>query len=125
MRSEDYCSWSVCVCVRVSVRLSTVNLGNSERETWAYYQVGGMHGKLRFWSGEGRGSWTAAKVSVRQIEIADDRCLDARCFARVENICWSACIDGLTSIQRKNTAEIIKGEQSLVFSETEQTIEPP
>ena len=35
--------------------------------------------------------------------------LDARCFARVENICWSACIDGLTSIQRKNTAEIIKG----------------
>ena len=35
--------------------------------------------------------------------------LDARCFARVENICWSACIDGLTSFQRKNTAEIIKG----------------
>ena len=31
---------------------------------------------------------TAAEVSVRQIEIADDRCiyLDARCFARVENI---------------------------------------
>ena len=47
---------------------------------------------------------TAAEVSVRQIEIVDDRC-----FARVENICWSACIDGLTSIQRKNTAEIIKG----------------
>ena len=38
----------------------------------------------------------------------DDRCiyLDARCFARVENNCWSACIDGLTSM---NTAEIIKG----------------
>ena len=35
--------------------------------------------------------------------------LDARCFAGVENICWSACIDGLTSIQRKNTAGIIKG----------------
>ena len=66
MRSEDYCSRSVCVCVcvcpcvRVSVRLSTVflgNRGNSERETWTYHQVGGMHGKLRFWSGEGRGSW--------------------------------------------------------------------
>ena len=54
---------------------------------------------------------TAAEVSVRQMEIAGDRCiyLDARCFAHVENICWSACIDGLTSIQRKNTAEIIKG----------------
>ena len=54
----------VCVCVRVSVRpsvrLSTVflcNRGNSERETWTYYQVGDMHGKIRFWSGEGRGSW--------------------------------------------------------------------
>ena len=37
---------------------------------------------------------TAAEVSVRQIEIADDRCLylDARCFGRVEKICWSACI---------------------------------
>ena len=53
-----------CVCVRasvrLSVRLSTVflgNRGNSERETWTYYQVGGMHGKIRFWSGEGRGSW--------------------------------------------------------------------
>ena len=48
-----------CVCVRVSVRLSTVflgNRGNSERETWNY-QVGGMHGKLRFWSEEGRESW--------------------------------------------------------------------
>ena len=43
----------------VSVRLYTVflgNRGNSERETWTYYQVGGMHGKIRFWSGEGRGS---------------------------------------------------------------------
>ena len=54
----------MCVCVRasvrLSVRLSTVflgNRGNSERETWTYYQVGGMHGKIRFWSGEGRGSW--------------------------------------------------------------------
>ena len=50
----------VCVCVCPSVRLSTVflgNRGNSERETWTYYQVGGMHGKIRFWSGEGRGSW--------------------------------------------------------------------
>ena len=51
----------VCVCVCPSgVRLSTVFLGNrdnSERETWTYYQVGGMHGKIRFWSGEGRGSW--------------------------------------------------------------------
>ena len=50
--AEGYCSRSVCVCVcvcvRVSVRLSTVflgNRGNSERETWTYYQVGGMHGK--------------------------------------------------------------------------------
>ena len=42
---------------------------------------------------------TAAEVSVRQIEIA-------YC---IEKVCWSACIDGLTSIQRKNTAEIIKG----------------
>ena len=36
-----------------------------------------MHGKIRFWSGEGRGKLvkrTAAEVSVRQIEIADDRC---------------------------------------------------
>ena len=58
---------SVCVCV------STVflgNRGNSEREMWTYYQVGGMHGKLRFWSGEG---WEA-EVSVRQIEIVDDHC---------------------------------------------------
>ena len=31
---------------------------------------------------------TAAEVSVRQIEIADDR------FARVEKICWFACIYG-------------------------------
>ena len=47
----------LCVCVCPSARLSTVflgNRGNSERETW---KVGGMHGKLRFWSGEGRGSW--------------------------------------------------------------------
>ena len=35
-----------------------------------------MHGKIRFWSGEGQGSW--CEVSVRQIEIADDR------FTRVE-----------------------------------------
>ena len=35
--------------------------------------------------------------------------LDARYFVHVGNICWSACIDGFTSIQRKNTAEIIKG----------------
>ena len=34
---------------------------------------------------------TAAEVSVRQIEIADDR---ARRFARVEKICWFACIYG-------------------------------
>ena len=71
----------MCVCVCPSVRLSTVflgNRGNSERETWTYYQVGGMHGKIRFWSGEeGEGKLvkrTAAEVSVRQIEIADDRC---------------------------------------------------
>ena len=59
---EGYCSRSVCVCVCVcpSVRPSTVflgNRGNSERETWTYYQVGGMQGKIKFWSGEGRGSW--------------------------------------------------------------------
>ena len=56
---------------------------------------------------------TAADVSVRQIEIADDRC--ARCFAGVENICWSACIDGLRSFERK---KLLKEEQSLIFSET-------
>ena len=36
--------------------------------------IGGMHGKIRFWSGEGRGKLvkrTAAEVSVRQIEIPD------------------------------------------------------
>ena len=44
---------------------------------------------------------TAAEVSVRQIEIAVLR------FARVEKICWSACIDGLT--KKEYTAEIIKG----------------
>ena len=38
---------------------------------------------------------TAAEVSVRQIEIAVLR------FARVEKICWSACIDGLTSIKER------------------------
>ena len=57
---------------------------------------------------------TAAEVSVGQIEIADDRCtsmLDA--FARVENIWGSACIDGLTSIQRKNIAEISRRKSSL------------
>ena len=70
----------MCVCVRVSVRLSTVflgNRGNSEREMWTYYRVGGMHGKIRFWNGEDRGKLvkrTAAEVSVHQIEIADDRC---------------------------------------------------
>ena len=79
---EGYCSLSVClsVCVCVCVRPSTVflgNRGNSERETWTYYRVGGMHGKLRFWNGEDRGKLvkrTAAEVSVRQIEIGDDRC---------------------------------------------------
>ena len=46
--------------IRPSVRLSSVflgNRGNSERETWTYFQLGGMHGKIRFWSGEARGSW--------------------------------------------------------------------
>ena len=40
--------------------------------------------------------WTAAEVSVHQIETADDRCIysDTRCFGRVEKICWSASIDG-------------------------------
>ena len=49
----------LCVCVCPSVRLSVFlgNRGNSERETWTYYQVGGMHGKIRFWSGKSRGSW--------------------------------------------------------------------
>ena len=49
----------VCVCVRACVHPSTVflgNRGNSEREMWTYYQ-GGMNGKIRFWSGEGRVSW--------------------------------------------------------------------
>ena len=70
----------VCVCVCPSVRLSTVflgNRGNSERETWTYYQVGGMHGKIRFLERRRPGKLvkrTAAEVSVRQIEIADDRC---------------------------------------------------
>ena len=55
----------VCVCVCPSVRLSTVfhgNRGNSERETWTCYQVGGMHGTIRFWSGEGRGSWRNGRL---------------------------------------------------------------
>ena len=68
----------VCVCVRVSFRLSTVflgNRGNSERETWTYYQVGGMHGKILERKRPGKlVKRTAAEVSVRQIEIADDRC---------------------------------------------------
>ena len=64
-----------------------------------YYQVGGMHGKL-----ERRrpGKVVKRTVSVREIEFAEDRII---IFARVDNIC---CIDGLTSIQRKNTAKIIK-----------------
>ena len=62
----------MCVCARVST-VFLGNRGNSERETWTYYQVGGMHGKIRFWSEEGR----EAEVSVRQIEIADDEMLDA------------------------------------------------
>ena len=40
-------------------------------------EVGSMRGKIRFLSGEGLGKLvkrTAAEVSVRQIEIADDRC---------------------------------------------------
>ena len=41
---------------------------------------------------------TAAEVSVRQIEIAVLRFGN---FARVEKICWSACIDGLTSIKER------------------------
>ncbi|CAI8057668.1 hypothetical protein GBAR_LOCUS31419 [Geodia barretti] len=80
MRSEGYCSRSVCVCVcvrvsvRPSVRLSSVflgNRGNSERETWTYFQLGGMHGKIRFWSGEAWGKLvkrTAAEVSSNSIE---------------------------------------------------------
>ena len=48
-------SVSVCVSFRPSVCPSG-NRGISERETWTYYQVGGMHGKIRFWSGEGRGN---------------------------------------------------------------------
>ena len=47
-----YCRWFVCV--RPSVHRFLGNRSNSERETWTYYEVGGMHGKLRFWSGEGR-----------------------------------------------------------------------
>ena len=87
----------VCVCVCV-VRLSTVflgNRGNSERETWTYYQVGGMYGKIRFWSGE------AGETDGCRGECASNRDRGRRCtyvVARVEKICSSACIDGLTSI---------------------------
>ena len=55
----------VGLCVCPSIRLSTVylgNHGNSERETWIYYKVGGMHGKLRFWSEEGQGSWCNGRL---------------------------------------------------------------
>ena len=52
-----------------------------------------MHGKILERRRPGKlVKRTAAEVSVRQIEIAEY--LDARCFARVEKICWSACTDG-------------------------------
>ena len=71
---------SVCVCVCPSVHLSTVflgNRGNSECEMWTYYQVGGMHGSNKILERRRPGKLvkrTAAEVSVRQIEITDDRC---------------------------------------------------
>ena len=54
----------VCVCECVSVcpsvcppvfSLTAATL--SVKRGHNYYQVGGMNGKLRFWNGEGRGSW--------------------------------------------------------------------
>ena len=73
----------VCVCVRVSVRLSTVflgNRGNSERETWTYICIlssrrHARENKILERKKPGKlVKRTAAEVSVRQIEIADDRC---------------------------------------------------
>ena len=61
----------------------------------------------------GKRKRTAAEVSLRQTLY-----LDARCFARVEKICWSACIDGLTSIQRNIQLKLLKEKQSQIFSET-------
>ena len=58
---NGYCTWSVvCVCVCLSVRksVSTVfldNRGSSELQTWIYFQVGCLDGKLRLWSGEAQG----------------------------------------------------------------------
>ena len=75
MHSEGYCSLSVCVCVCMFVRPSTVFLGNrgsSEHETWTYYQVVGMHGKDS--GAEKAGERMSAEVSVRLIEIPDDHC---------------------------------------------------
>ena len=43
---------------------------------------------------------TAAEVSVRQIETADDR------FARVEKICWFACIYGTVGVRIKIAGEV-------------------
>ena len=52
---------SVCVCVRVCPSVHRFFLVTAAtlcvKRGYIYYQVGGMHGKLRFWSGEGRGSW--------------------------------------------------------------------
>ena len=83
MCSEGCCSWSVCVCVRVSVRrsvrLSIVLLGNSERETWKYDEVGGMHG---FWRGESQGSWWNGRLSLWVRERSPY--WDARWFSRME-----------------------------------------
>ena len=54
-------------------------------------------------------------MSVRQIEIADDRCI---IIARVENICWSAWFN------KYSKKEYSEEEQSLIFS-GQPTIEPP
>ena len=63
MRSEGYCSRSVCVCVCVCVCArvlpSVCPLFFSVTAATLSVKRGHiiMHGKLRFWSGEGGGSW--------------------------------------------------------------------
>ena len=59
----------VCLCVRPSVRLSTVFVSNR-----------GMHGKVRFRRPGKLVKRTAAEVNVRKIEITDDRCTLMLCM---------------------------------------------
>ena len=59
------CSLCIHMSLRLSFRLSFVfldNRGSSGLETWICYEVGGIDGKIRLWSGAARGSWRNGRL---------------------------------------------------------------